>query len=181
MPGATVPCWVPGAGCWVWRGAPGAGCGAGAGCWVRRRMQARSGTRIATAGRVAVRRYSDLVAWQLAHELKLKVYALVDRTPAREDRRFCDQIKDAAASAPRNLAEGFGCYRHPEFARYTRIAKASLIETHQHLGDGTDRHHWPPREAVALQQLADRATGACVRLLHYLETTEAPGTRTRRR
>src|SRR5580765_501649 len=130
---------------------------------------------------MGVRRYQDLVAWQLANALKLKVYELVDRSTARDDRRFCEQIKDSAASAPRNLAEGFGCYRHPEFARYTRIAKASLVETHNRLGDGSDRGHWLPRQTAALQDLADRATGACVRLLAYLESTDAPRSTPRRR
>ena len=139
------------------------------------------GTTIATAMRVAVRRYSDLVAWQLANELKQKVYALVAHTPAREDRRFCDQLMDAAASAPRNLAEGFGCYRHPEFARYTSIANSSLMETHNHLGDGVDRRYWSAQDAAVLQSLTDRATGACVRLMRHLESTDAPGTRSRRK
>jgi four helix bundle protein len=127
-----------------------------------------------------VRRYTELVAWQLANELKQKVYALVDQSGARDDRRFCDQVTDAAASAARNLAEGFACYGHREFARYTRIAKASLVETHHHLADGVDRRHWSPREAAALQELADRATGACVRLVRYLEATDAPRTPPRR-
>jgi four helix bundle protein len=130
---------------------------------------------------MGVRRYADLVAWQLANELKKSVYALVDGTTAASDRKFCDQIKDAAASGPRNLAEGFGCYRHPEFARYTRIAKASLVETHHHLGDGIDRGHWSPQAAAPLHELADRAVGACVRLLAYLESTDAPRTPPRRR
>jgi len=123
---------------------------------------------------VGVRRYRDLVAFQLADELKREVYALVEGSGAREDRRFCDQIRDAAASAPRNLAEGFGCYRHPEFARYARIAKSSLLETHQHLSDGADRRHWPPGEAARVQVLADRAIGAVIRLIRYLESTDAP-------
>ena len=130
---------------------------------------------------MAIRRYQDLVAWQLANELKQNVYALVTSTTARNDRSFCEQIKDSAASAPRNLAEGFGSYLHPEFARYTRIAKASLIETHNHLSDGVDRQHWTAEQAATLQQLVDRAVGACVRLLHHLEKTDAPGSKARRR
>ena len=129
---------------------------------------------------MGARRYQDLEVWQLANDLKKKVYALVDRSTARDDRRFCEQLRDSAASAPTNLAEGYGCYRHPEFARYARFAKASLLETHNHLGDGVDRHYWSPREATPLQELADRAVGACVRLLQYLESTDAPGTRKRR-
>src|SRR5690242_6929151 len=55
---------------------------------------------------------------------------------AHGDCKFRDQITESARSAPANLAEGFGCYRHPEFARYVRIARASLLEAHNHLGDG---------------------------------------------
>jgi four helix bundle protein len=129
---------------------------------------------------MGVRRYQDLVAWQLANELKRAVYELVEESSARDDRRFCEQIKDSAASAPRNLAEGFGAYRHPDFARYVRVAKASLAETDNHLGDGVDRRHWTMRQATALQELVDRAVGACVRLLRYLESSDAPGVRKRR-
>lgn len=129
---------------------------------------------------MGVSRYEDLVAWQLANELKRNVYELVARTTARDDRRFCDQIRASAASATSNLAEGFGCYRHPEFATYARIAKASLLETHCHLGDGVDRRHWSPQDAKPLLEQADRAVGACVRLLAYLDTTDAPRSRPRR-
>jgi four helix bundle protein len=125
---------------------------------------------------MGARRYTDLIAWQLSCELKRQVYELVDRSRARDDRRFYDQIRNSAASAPSNLAEGFGLYRHPDFARYTRIAKASLLETQNHLRDGVDRRHWSAREATPLLELADRAVGACVRLLRFLETTTAPGT-----
>jgi four helix bundle protein len=96
---------------------------------------------------MGVRRYQDLVAWQLADELKKKVYELVDNSPACNDRRFCDQIKDSAASAPSNISEGFAYYRHGEFARHVRIAKASETETHNHLGDGVDRRYWSPGDA----------------------------------
>ena len=123
---------------------------------------------------MGVRRYQDLVAWQLANELKQKVYELVDNSPARNDFRFCDQIKDSASSAPSNIAEGFGCYYHKLFARYVRIGRASLNETHNHLGDGVDRRHWIHPQALLLQELADRAIAASTGLMSYLARTEAP-------
>jgi four helix bundle protein len=123
---------------------------------------------------MGARRFDELDAWRLADELKKKVYALLDRTDARRDRRFCDQITAAAASAPANLAEGFGYYRHPEFARHARIAKSSLMETQNHLRDGVDRRFWSAQQADTLLHLADRAVGACVRLIAYLETSDAP-------
>jgi four helix bundle protein len=121
-------------------------------------------------------RYQDLDAWRLANELKRNVYSLVNETQARHDHSFRDQIRDSAASAPANLAEGFGYFRHPEFARHTRTAKSSLMETHNHLGDGVDRGYWSAERAQPLVRLADRAIGACVRLLAHLETSDAPGT-----
>jgi four helix bundle protein len=123
---------------------------------------------------VGVSRYQDLVAWQLADELKRKVYELVDNSSARNDLHFRDQIKDSTSSAPTNIAEGFGYYRHAEFARHVRIAKSELLETHHHLIDGVDRGHWSREQATPLQKLADRAAGASTRLLKYLMTTEAP-------
>src|SRR5262245_41329338 len=125
---------------------------------------------------MVVRRFDELDAWKLADELKKKVYALLDSSRAREDRRFCDQITDSASSATANLAEGFGYYRHPEFAKYTRIAKSSLMETQNHLRDGVDRHFWSASQVDPLLHVANRAIGACVRLLAWLESTDAPGT-----
>jgi four helix bundle protein len=121
-------------------------------------------------------RYEELDAWQLANELKRKVYELVATTAAKSDFDFRNQIMESAASAPANLAEGFGYYRHPEFAKHTRIAKSSLMETQNHLGDGVDREHWPAERAQPLITLANRAIGACVGLLAHLETSDAPGT-----
>jgi four helix bundle protein len=117
-------------------------------------------------------RYEELDAWRLADSLKKQVYAALETSAAKEHRGFCDQIRDSA-----NLAEGFGYYRHPEFAKHTRIAKASLHETQNHIGDGLDRKLWTMEKATEMHKLADRAIGACVRLLAHLETTEAPGTK----
>jgi len=142
---------------------------------------ARRGTNLASDPRMVAQRYQELDAWRLANDLKQKVYVLVDRSPAIDDRRFSDQIKASAASAAANLAEGFALYRHPEFARHTRWAKSSLTETDNHVADGVDRRYWSPEEAQPLRDLAGRAIGACVRLLHYLETTPTPAARPRRK
>jgi four helix bundle protein len=52
--------------------------------------------------------YKDLECWQLAHELKLEVFAFTGRMPAKADRDFCHDIRRSARSAPSNIAEGFG-------------------------------------------------------------------------
>ena len=123
---------------------------------------------------MGIRHYRDLVAWQLADSLKKKVYALIESSPAKNDFRFRDQLRDSAASAPSNLSEAFGAYGHREAARYVRIARSSLTETHNHLGDGVDRHHWTETQVGPLQNMVDQALKASGRWLEYLMTTEAP-------
>jgi four helix bundle protein len=141
----------------------------GASCQVLR------GTDIARARRVSgARRYEDLDCWRLANELKIGVYDLLEKSPAKKDFEFRDQIMSAASSGPSNLAEGFGHYRHKESARYARIAKASLTETHNHLADGVARRHWTAVDAAPLLTMATRAIGATAGWIRYLESTDTP-------
>src|SRR6266487_5748509 len=117
------------------------------------------GTGIAGNARMIARRFEELEAWQLANAVKQQVYELIDTSNARSDRSFCEQIMESASSAPSNLSEGFGYYRHPEFAKHTRIAKSSLMETQNHLADGVDRKFWSAERARPIHELADRAIG----------------------
>jgi len=94
---------------------------------------AQSGTVCARAKHMGIRDFRDLVAWQLSYELKCEVFAFTASGPASKDFKYRDQIRDASASAPRNIAEGFGRFRPREFARYLEYARASLMETQNHL------------------------------------------------
>ena len=123
---------------------------------------------------MAAKRFEDLEVWQLSNELKKKIYALIASSSAIKDGKFCDQIRGSASSAPANIAEGFGYYDHPQFARHVRIAKASLEETCNHLTDGVDRDYWHSDAIAPLLRLANDAAGKCVRLANYLASTDAP-------
>jgi four helix bundle protein len=122
-----------------------------------------------------VPRYQDLACWRLANELKVHVYALVEKSRAQHDRKFCDQIRESAASAPANLSEAFGWFRHGAASRHARVARASLFETKNHLGDGVDRKYWTSVESEGLQRLANRAIAATTGWLEYLDNSKEPG------
>ena len=109
-------------------------------------------------------RFDELDAWQLANELKLGVYRLTDAGSVTRDFDFYDQLRDAAASAPSNIAEGFGRYKPPQFRHFLDIAIASLTETANHLRDGVDRKHFTVNEIGPLLRLAARARGASIGL-----------------
>jgi four helix bundle protein len=123
---------------------------------------------------VPITQFQDLVCWQRSNELKLAVYRLIDRTNARRDFSFCHQLRESAASAPSNLAEGFGIYNHGDAARYARIARASLMETQNHLRDGVDRGHWAAKDIEPLLTISRSAIGATAGWIAYLQRSKAP-------
>ena len=113
-------------------------------------------------------RYHDLACWQLANEVKLKVYAFTATEPAVKDFTYCSQIRGSARSGPANISEGFGRFRPAEFARFLEFARASLIETQNHLSDGRDLRYIPESLYADVYLLTDRAIGATTNLLKYL-------------
>jgi len=128
---------------------------------------------------MGARSFTELDAWKLANELKCGVYELIRSGSASRDFEFRDQIRNAAASAPRNIAEGFGRYLPREFSQYLRIANGSLMETSNHLQDGVDRGYFQSAQVAELQVLARRASAATTSLIRYLRTSSPPNPRTR--
>jgi four helix bundle protein len=114
---------------------------------------------------MAVHRFEDLICWQLAYELRREVFAFTATPPASRDFKFCDQIRDSSASAPRNIAEGFGHIRPREFGRYLGIARASLMETRNHLRDGRDCGYINEALASRLTNLCRAALRATTNLM----------------
>lgn len=123
---------------------------------------------------MGARHYRELACWELSDELKRRVYQFLKRPAVARDFEFCDQIRRAARGAPRTIAEGFGRFRPKDFARYLEFARASLLETQNHLGDGFDCGYISADERDDLMRLSDRAIGATTRLHQYLANSKGP-------
>jgi four helix bundle protein len=72
--------------------------------------------------------FEELRAWQLAATLSDRVIAICATGALRADLDFRDQFREAAESAPRLIAEGFGRWGHREFSRYLVMARAEVME-----------------------------------------------------
>jgi four helix bundle protein len=79
------------------------------------------------------------------------------------------------------MAEGFGRYLPGDFARFMRNALGSLNETRDHLGAGLELRYLSVEEYDDLRTLADRATGASVNLVKYLESCKDTWRKRRRK
>lgn len=118
------------------------------------------------------KKFEEIIAWQLAHSLKLQVDAFIARPAFKSNFKFRDQLSDAVRSAPRNIAEGhMRGNRHREFAYFLRVARGSLGEVLNHLRDAYDQGLIAESELVATERLAKRAIKACTGLIRHLEST----------
>jgi four helix bundle protein len=113
--------------------------------------------------------FQEIVAWQLARALKLRVDLYLRRPEFKRRFRYSDQLSDAARSGPANIAEGFGRHGNKEFARFVRIAKASEAEVLNHLIDARDQELISDDEFREAEHDARKAMKAAIGLIQHLE------------
>jgi len=117
--------------------------------------------------------FRELRAWQLAYAFKLRIYDLIEGTSISNDDRIESQLREGAASAPSQIAEGFGRFDPMDFARFVKMARASLVECQNHLQDAVDRRHITESMRRDHDKLAQDALMEIGGLLDYLQSPEA--------
>lgn len=136
---------------------------------------------------MGVKDFRDLVAWQLADELRREVIAFTEKESVARDFKFCSQIRDATSSACRNTSEGFGRFRPAENARFLEFAHASLSEVQDGLIEARQKKYINNGLHDRLWTLSRRALGANTSYMKYLHRCartgakpwEKPGTGTK--
>jgi len=128
-----------------------------------------------------VDRFNDLLCWQLTFKLSVDVFRATSSPPASRDFKFTGQIRDASDSAQRNIAEGFGRFNPPEFARFLDVVRASLNETIPLILKGRSNGYFTTEQYIGLHGLAIRCLQAVARLQRYLRSPEARRNAARRR
>ena len=126
------------------------------------------GIRLADQLPMTAKDLTELVAWQRADELEKFAQTIIKRPALSRDRDYCTQTADAAASAPRNIAEGFGRFGPIQNANFVRIAIGSEMETKNQITKA-----WQCG-AISLEEFNDgmllcrRALGAAIGYRRYL-------------
>ena len=117
-----------------------------------------------------IKHHEDIVAWQLASELKKWVFKIIARPSVARHFKFCDQIRDSSRSGPANISEGFWRYRPRDNARFVRIALGSLGETANHLNDAFAEKYIEEEEYKNVTKLARRALATTIAWHTHLMT-----------
>lgn len=106
--------------------------------------------------RMALYKLEELVAYQLATELKQQVFRILYNSPAARDVKLAGQISDAASSLPSNLAEGFYRFNPAEFATFVKYCRSSLQEVITRLPDGVAKGYYRQADIAETLKLAQR-------------------------
>jgi four helix bundle protein len=75
-----------------------------------------------------IKKFEDILAWQEARKLVKEIYQITRAGAFSKDFGLRDQVQRAAVSVMANIAEGFDCESHVEFARFLGIARRSSVE-----------------------------------------------------
>jgi four helix bundle protein len=102
--------------------------------------------------------YSELEAFQLAHDFKIEVYRLVNSCGQPVDFKYRGQVFDAASGIESNIAEGFTRKVPGESAQFYRYALAGLAESCTRLQDGIDRAYLASDDCVVAFRSGRRCT-----------------------
>jgi four helix bundle protein len=113
-----------------------------------------------------IKRYEDLIAWQKAFALVLRVYEASKAFPNEERFGLTQQVRRAAVSIPSNIAEGWGRFSRIDYLRFLDMARGSTFElqTQLKLADalGFLRSH---RDIHELVGEVERLVSALIRAL----------------
>lgn len=82
---------------------------------------------------MAVRNYSELIAWQKAMDLVEAIYKATKHFPREELYGLTSQLRRAGVSIPSNIAEGQGRKSTSEFLHHLSFAYGSLREVETQL------------------------------------------------
>jgi four helix bundle protein len=116
-----------------------------------------------------IKTFRDLIAWQRAMALAREVYGLTAKMPDTEKFGLTAQMRRAAVSVPSNIAEGHGRQSLPEYLRYLRIARGSLMELQTQMILAQELNFVQvPTALDALQAETDRVLQGLIRSLEKL-------------
>jgi four helix bundle protein len=123
---------------------------------------------------MVVRHFSQLVCWQLARDLHREVFRITSKRAFNANFDLRDQVRDAASSARRNIAEGFGRRTHKDQANFFATALTSLNEVEDELGEAVDNGYVTIDEIGKALNLKKRAVVATSRFRNSIKGRPDP-------
>lgn len=113
--------------------------------------------------------FKDLIVWQKAYKLVLKIYEVTKNFPKTEVYGLSQQMRRAAVSIPSNIAEGYGRRNKTEYRQFLSIAYGSLLELETQNLLSVDLGYMKENEQIS--NLIKEVSCILYRMLHPKEET----------
>jgi four helix bundle protein len=104
---------------------------------------------------------------------KKAIYLLCDDDQIGRDFGRRKPLEESASRPTAHIAEGFGSFNPPDFARFCVIARSSLMESQNHRRDFVDKKYITEERRLEVDQLAEVALEEVTGLMEYLQSPEA--------
>ena len=117
-------------------------------------------------------KFEEILAWQKAYEVTLRVYKLTASGGFAKDFGLRDQIRRASVSIMANIAEGHGRRSNTEFANFLNPARGSTAEVQSHLHIARGLDYVPESDFQHLYQQLTEISRMTLSLAQYLPTTD---------
>jgi len=117
-----------------------------------------------------IKTYRDLIAWQKGMQLAKEVYKATCAMPDSERFGLTAQMRRAAVSIASNIAEGWGRQSLPDYIRFLKTSRGSLMELQTQLQLARDLMFLQADEPlIELLQETDRVLQGLIRSLQNVK------------
>ena len=120
-----------------------------------------------------VKNFSDLVAWQVGHELVLEIYKMTKAMPKEEMFGLISQMRRATVSITSNIAEGFSRRTAADKKQFYTMALGSLTELQNQLLLSRDLKYIADEVHLSCESLAIRVHKLLCGLIKSAETRKS--------
>ncbi len=123
-----------------------------------------------------IRSFQELECWKAARAVRLFVKEIVQSLPKSEQFDLIDNLRRAARSCTRNIAEGYGRFHFQENIQFCRIVRGSMTEIWDDLITCLDEKYIPEekfKEGVNLIQYAIKVLNGYIYYLEKAKSSQA--------
>ena len=118
------------------------------------------------------RSYRELLVWQKAKALAVRLYRETECFPKSETYGLSSQLRRASVSVASNIAEGQGRLTKGEFAHFLGMARGSLLEADTQIAISLDLGYLSGQAFESLDREVYQVLGLLNRLIESLRNAQ---------
>lgn len=117
----------------------------------------------------SIKSFEDLECWKACVDVSRLISGLIKKFPAAEKYDLIDNMKRAAHSTTRNIAEGYGRFHFKENIQFCRVSRGSLFELIDDLITCKDENYITAEEYADGRIKIERALAILNGYINYLQ------------